>query len=150
MPVTGCRAGRLTMEYAVAIVLAVGVVAAILVLPGREVRLCKRLLGGLVQGKLSVGTGIAWDRLTALGMDVGAAYAQLPNLEEQAAYQEAFIQNFANGFRQSGATLKVFKHWRVQQDGTVAVDYPEKQRTLVFRLSSTKPLQLTGLAWEQP
>ena len=141
-------AGRLALEYLTGIVLVVSAVLAVAVL-GRhdEVRLCKRAFTGLVKGDASVRNTIEWTQLKALAVDVGAAYSTL-SPQDQAAYQEAFIKQFSEGFRQGGATARAFTHWRRQEPGTVAVDYPAKQRTLLFRLTGAEPARITGIAWQ--
>ena len=131
---------------------AIGVVVAALVMGGvylssdPDVRLCRRALAHLVNGNLSAGRAIDWAHLQALDVDVGAAYAALPNRQEQLNYERAFIQNFAGGFRKNGGRLDALTHWRVEPDGTVSVDYPAKQTTLVFRLSGRR--QVDGIAWK--
>lgn len=141
-------AGRLALEYAVGIVLMV--LAGLLVMTVRsrdDVRLCKRVFAGLVKGDVSVRSAIEWTQLKALDVDVGAAYSAL-SPEDQAAYQEAFIKRFAEGFRQGGATARAFTRWRREDAGTVAVDYRAKQRTLLFRLTGRQPARIAGIAWQ--
>ena len=137
------------IEYAaLALVAGIAAAAAFAHLSGSpEVRLCRRVFAGLVNGHEAVRAAIDWERLKALDVDVGAAYAQLPDEQEQRNYQDAFVRSFAEGFRQGGATLRAFTNWRLGEDGTVSADYPAKQKTLRFRLSvSGKQVQEIGWA----
>ena len=111
-----------------------------------DVRLCRRVFAGLVHGDAKVRAAIDWERLKALDVDVGAAYAQLPDAQEKRNYQDAFIRSFAEGFRQGGATLRAFTNWRLGEDGTVSADYPAKQKTLRFRLSASGT-QVREIGW---
>ena len=114
---------------------------------GQDVKLCKRVLTGLIQGNQAVRQHIDWDHLTALDVDVGATYTQIQDAQEQAIYQRMFVQKFAEGFAQASADASVFTGWRAQGDGTVTVDYPAKSKTLVFRLSESGK-QIAGVAWQ--
>ena len=131
----------------------IGAIAAALVMGGfsllsdPDIRFCRRALAQLVNMNLSVGRSIDWAHLQALEVNVGATYAALPSRQEQADYEQAFIRNFAGGFRKNGGRLDGFTRWRVASDGTVSADYPAKQKTLVFHLSGGKGRQLEGLGW---
>ena len=142
------QAGRVDWEYAVASILVIVVAAFLLNFVGQEVRFCRRVLTGLANGNPSVRQAIDWERLQAIGIDVGAAYAQLPSDKERREYQDAFIRSFAEGFRQQGGSVKVFTHWRVEGDGTVAADYPAKNRNLLFQLSGGWRKQVVGIQWQ--
>ena len=138
----------LGMEYIVLAVLLAAGLGFFFMSSGQEVRFCRRVFGGLVKGEPNVGGSIAWDRLKALDLDLGSAYAKLPPGERQ-KFQQAFIQNFAVGFRQGQGQLMAFTNWRMEHDGSVAVDYPAKHKTLLFRVSETGKRQLEGIAWKQ-
>ena len=126
------------------------IIAALLRLSDRDVRFCRGVLHDLVMGRQSVQSRIDWERVTAMGVDIGATYAQLPNDGERAQYRRAFIRNFADGFRKSGGRLDGFTHWMVAPDGTVSADYPAKGKTLVFHLSAGGHRQLEGIGWRSP
>jgi len=136
------------VDYAaLALVAGVAAAAAFAHLSGSpEVRLCRRVFAGLVNGNEAVRAAIEWERLKALGVDVGAAYARLPDEREQQEYQQAFVRSFAEGFQRGGATLRSFTNWRLGEDGTVSVEYPAKQKTLRFRLSATGK-QVQEIGW---
>jgi hypothetical protein len=118
---------------------------------GREVTLCRHVLTGLAQGTKGVERAVDWHHLTALGADVGATYTRLPSAQEQRQFRRAFIQEFAKGFQQHQGTTAAFVNWRVlgRERGvtTVAVDYPAKRQTLVFRVSGWLRPQLQTIAW---
>lgn len=142
------RNGRVTLEQAVAVGLAVLAVAFLASLFRQDVRFCRTVFVKLVKGDQSVGNAIDWDHLKALDVDVSATYAQLPNFEAKAAYRQAFIKNFAEGFHKSSGKLEEFTSWHTERDGSIAVEYPAKKRTLVFRLSPEGKRRLTGIAWK--
>lgn len=142
------REGAHSVAYAVGMVAVVAVMASLLSLPGRPVRFCQRVFAGLVDGNVSVRRAIAWEQLNALDMDVGATYGQLSDPAEQAAYQRAFIQNFAEGFRQSGATRQALTNWRRGPAGRVTAEYPDKRATVVFYLVGGLRMRLAGIQWQ--
>ena len=113
---------------------------------GQDVRFCKRVFAGLVTGDQSVRKMIDWSHFIALDTDVGAVYAQLPK-SEQLLYQQAFVRNFSLGFAASKADPSAFTNWRVQENGTVAVDYPAKNKVVIFKLSENGK-QVVGLVWK--
>ena len=113
---------------------------------GQDVKLCKRVFVGLVTGDQSVRKKIDWNHFVALDVDVGATYTQLPPAE-QLPYEETFVRNFSLGFARAKADPSGFVNWRAQEDGTVAVDYPAKNKTAIFKLSENGK-QVAGLAWK--
>ncbi len=145
------RAMRSDGRVPVGAVVGIGVVVALGLFVanfmGRDVKLCKRVLTGLIQGNHAVRQHIDWGHLTALDVDVGATYTQIQDAQKQAAYQHVFVQKFAEGFAQAKADASVFTGWRAQGNGTVAVDYPAKNKTLVLRLSESGK-QVAGFSWQ--
>ncbi len=132
-------------------------VAVVLVVAGtrflnRDVEFCRRTFESLVAGKPSVQGNIAWDRLTAMGTDVGETYRQLPNMKERAEYQAAFIQKFAEGFKKVQGKTSHLTKWRVKQRGKgetiVAAEHWPSQHLLLFRVSHRGGLRLESIAWE--
>lgn len=135
-----------------------GAVALIVVLAlaiGRRdqgpVPFCGRVFRGLVDGNRSVEGAIAWERLQAMGVDVGATYTGLANEKERAEYRRAFIQSFGSGFTQGGGEASAFKGWRVDaEEGDrilVAVDYEGRERTLVFGLPASGERMVETIHW---
>lgn len=117
-----------------------------------EVGFCREVLKGLAEGKPSVKGRIAWERLRALDVDVGATYQALPNEEERAKYRQAFVLSFSQGFRQQGGAVKAFQRWRVhERRGTqvvVAADYVSKQKTLLMGIPASGPKKLETIQWQ--
>ena len=140
--------GAFSYEYVALIIMIAAGAMGVYLFSDHDVRLCRQVLAQLVNGNLAVGRAIDWAHLQALDVDVGAAYAALPNRPEQLNYERAFIRNFAEGFRKSGGRLGAFTHWRAEPDGTVSADYSAKQKTLVFRLSGRR--QVDGITWKAP
>ena len=132
----------------------VGVVGLVLLLQPfhrDEVGFCRRMLGALTTGQWYVQSSIDWEQFQALGVDVGSAYRELPNEEERAKFRQAFIMQCAEGFRKEHGRLGDFINWRLQQRGPVAMvaaDYPLKQKTLLFQVSTIGEKRLQQLQWQ--
>jgi hypothetical protein len=120
---------------------------------GGDVELCRRTFQGLAEGRPGVQRSIGWERLKALDVDVGAAYAKLPNDGERRQYRQAFIQQFSEGFRRTGGNPEAFVGWRAQgrtDDGrvVVAADYEGKDKTLLLQLSGGWHKKVVGIQWQ--
>lgn len=114
----------------------VAVVVLLVRFMNRDIALCRATLTGLANGQSSVQRHIDWEHLKALDVDVGLTYTQLPK-NEKAGYRQAFISYFAKGFRYVAGDTQAFTNWRMQPDGSIAVDYSAKQRTLVFHVTDS-------------
>ena len=140
------------IAYVGAVLLAVaGVVCVFQPFNRDEVGFCRRVFGALTTGSRYIQESIDWEHFQALGADVGAEYQRLPNDEERAKFQESFIVKCAQGFRQEKGRLDDFVNWRLQQRGPmalVAADYPSKQKTLLFQVSTVGEKQLTAIQWQ--
>lgn len=132
-------------QYAAGMVLLVAAATSWLSWWGRDVRFCRMVVSGLVAGKLSVRNDIAWERFKALEVDVGKTYAGFQSRQERAAYEEAFITKFAEGFRQSGATPKDLTNWRKAPDGRVVVDYPKGDSMFALQAVGGLRMRLAGI-----
>ena len=118
---------------------------------GDEVGFCRRILGAFTTGKRYVQSSIDWEQFQVLGIDVGSAYRELPNEEERAKFREAFLVKCGEGFRKEHGRLNDFVNWRLQQPGpvaVVAVDYPLKQKTLLFHVSTVGDKHLEAMQWQ--
>ncbi len=117
-----------------------------------DVEFCRRTFQALGTGAPSVQSRIEWERLTALGIDVGAAYRGLPSDQERRQYRAAFVANFSNGFQQTGASASHFVRWRVEERTpervTVAADYPAKGQTLLLGVSARGKKRLQVIQWK--
>ena len=162
------------LRYLIGVVAVVGVIVLVLRNPQEDaVRWTKQTFETLVSGRSSVQARIAWERLSAVGVDVGATYTKLPNAREQAQYRQAFLRELASGFRRSGARAESFVNWRIEESAesaemkaqsaqnksaegaerdartmVVAADFPAKQKTLLMTLTVGKPRQVTGIGWK--
>lgn len=139
-------------QYAV-LALVVGALALVgLRLNHPEVRFCRAAFTKLAAGHPAVSRQIAWDRLQAIGVDVGATYTKLPNDQERRAYQAAFIEQFSAAFKQAGGTPKAFVGWRLADAGdeqmVVAADYPATHKTLLVSIPRSGHRQIEGLQWQ--
>ena len=120
---------------------------------GNDVEFCRRTFRGLAEGRPGVHRRIEWERLKALGVDVGATYAKLPNEQERMQYRKAFIERFSEGFRRTGGKPEAFVGWRAQgrtDDGrvVVAADYEGKSKTLLLHLSGGWNKKLEAIQWQ--
>ncbi len=104
-----------------------------------DVAVCRQTLTGLAQGRSAVERHIAWDRLTAVGVDVGTTYRQLPDERERTAYRRAFIERFAAGFQGTKGDVGAFRRWRVAERSShevvIAADNAALGKTLLFRVA---------------
>lgn len=118
-----------------------------------DVAFCRKTFEGLVRGRQSVETRIAWERLQAVGVNVGETYSGLPSEAERAKYRREFIAHLAGAFRQTGVPAKAFVGWRkagrVGETVVVAVDYPAKGRTLLLGLPASGRKQIEAIQWQE-
>lgn len=140
------------MGTIVLLLLAAAAAVFIMRISQSEVGFCREVLKGLAEGKPSVKGRIAWERLRALDVDVGATYQALPNEVERSKYRQAFVLSFSQGFRRQGGSVKAFQRWRVhERRGTqvvVAADYPAKQKTLLMGIPASGPRKLETIQWQ--
>lgn len=134
------------------LVLAVTVAVLVARMGRGDVAFCRDVLRDLAQGKQSVRTHIAWDRLSAVGVDVGTTFSRLKDAQQRMNYQRAFIAQFAGAFQRSGGDPRAFVKWRIHAQGAgqtvVAADYPSKQKTLLMGLSGGWNKKVTSIQWQ--
>ncbi len=115
-----------------------------------DVDFCRGLFKSLIQGSQSAQKLIDWESLKAMGVDVGATYAKLPNAKEKTNYRKSFIKSLSQGFYNSGGQFRAFTNWRIYKHAgpgaIVAADY--KQKTILFTLSEGEKRKLTAIQWE--
>ena len=142
----------LELKYIAVTLLVVASVVGVARLSKGEAGLCREVFQGLVKGRQSVQQRIDWGRLKAMGVDVGATYAHLPDERARAEYRRLFVEHFSKGFLQTGASLGDFVRWRVQtqtpEEVVVAVDYPAKQKTLLLTLPATGAKRIQAIQWQ--
>lgn len=117
-----------------------------------DVEFCRTVLTGLVNGKPSVAQRLDWEHLNALGLDVGAAYTNLPNDEERKQYRQAFVRSVSSEFKRVGGTAKSFSRWRLhgREAGrvVVAAAFPAKGKTLLMTLPASGTKKVQALQWQ--
>lgn len=116
-----------------------------------DITFCRWVFKSLTSGKLSVEKYIDWEKLKAMGVDVGATYTKLPNAREKKDYRKSFIRNLSKGFIKSGGKAEAFTNWRVsQKEGLKAIilaDY--KNGTIAFTIYGYEKRQIIAIAWEK-
>lgn len=136
-------------------VIGIGAVVLILVLFGgakSDLAICRQAFYGLTKGAyFSYDRHIAWERLQAVGTDVGAVYSLMPNDKERLNYRQAFFKSFAEGFRLTGGKFESFSHWRVlskdSQKTVVAADY--RGKILLFTMSKKYGRKISQIQWKE-
>ena len=117
-----------------------------------DVTFCREVLTALAQGRPSVKPRIAWERLQAVGVDVGATYTQLPSDQDRVQYRQTFVQSFSREFQQSGGAVNGFRRWRVKERlkgrVVVAADYVEKGMTLLMTVPASRPKRVESIQWQ--
>ncbi|MCW1924796.1 hypothetical protein OKA05_19690 [Luteolibacter arcticus] len=78
-----------------------------------DMSFAKNTFEALARGDAKARESIDWPTFQAMGQDVGAAYVLIPSETEKANFQQAFVSQFAAGFRQAGGTPDKFENWRV-------------------------------------
>ena len=78
-----------------------------------DMTFAKSTFEALAKGDSAVKEKIDWDILNSMGQNVGAAYVQLPSETEKVNFQNAFVTQFANAFREAGGSPDKFENWRV-------------------------------------
>ncbi len=139
------------MKYAAAVLVVVGGLLVFLQSVSAEIRVCRSALEGLSRGQAWAQGRVDWNRLSAMGMNVGATYASLPNDRERARYRQAFITQFSKGFKGTGASARDFINWRVVERETdrivVAADYPGKGKTLLMTITARGKQRVESIQW---
>ena len=112
---------------------------------------CRQTFRELASGKPSAQSRLEWERLSAMGLDVGMAYRSFARGQDRQRYMQKFIQSFANSFRQQGAKPDDFVRWRLVGETpvylVVGADYPAKQRTLLFAVPKDGKRRVAAIQW---
>lgn len=139
------------LKYIALTLLVVASVVGITRLSRGDAGRCREAFQGLVKGRQSVQQRIDWGRLQAMGVNVGATYAGLPDDGARAKYRRLFVEYFSKGFLHTGARLDEFVRWRVHERTpervVVAADYPAKQKTLLLTMAVSGK-KLEGIQWQ--
>lgn len=143
------------MEYVGVVVLIVVMAAVFLLVREPDISFARGVFSGLIKGDESVKEAIEWPSFKAMGNDLGAVYVKLPSDKEKEFYKQAFILNFALGFKSSGGKFSSFTHWRIiqrdKQGAIVAADIGASgERTALFAVSKKhRNKKLVAIEWEE-
>lgn len=139
-------------EYLAVALVIIGLIFLVWEFNTRDVRLCRSILGGMVKGTVSVGKFIDWENLQATGLNVGSVYRRLSTSQNKDNYRDAFIRNFAEGFKYAKGDFNKFVNWRVlERKGTkviVGADYLLYNKTILFTLSKLPKTRLIAIEWK--
>ncbi|MBI4322872.1 MAG: hypothetical protein HY596_01205 [Candidatus Omnitrophica bacterium] len=139
------------LKYIAVTLLVVVALIGALRLTRSDVARCREVFQDLARGKRSVQQRIDWGQLHAIGVNVGATYAGLPDEGARVTYRRLFVEHFSKGFLQTGARLDEFVRWRVHErtpeQVVVAADYPAKQKTLLLTMAVSGK-KLEGIQWQ--
>lgn len=115
-----------------------------------EVDAARSALYGLIQSNQSIAGLLRWDKLKAVGMDVGATYLSYKTDKERNDYKKYFIRGFSAGFKEVKGNYKQFANWRIHektaQKTVVAVDYRDK--ILLFTLPKNEK-KIIDIQWKE-
>lgn len=142
---------RQLLEYAIVGVIILTVVLVFWQVKNKDINFCRKVFYGMMRGDSKVENYVDWENFQAVGVDVGAAYRQLPDEKEKLAYRASFFKGFPAGFRKFSGKPEAFVNWRDYgvKDGKkiVAVDYIYG-KTLLFSISRLKGVKLYSIQWE--
>lgn len=122
---------------------------------GRETdtQLSRRILNGLCSGNQRVQGLIDWEKLKAVGVDVGESYSKIIAEKERQDYRKAFFYNCAFSFRAAQGKISTFSNWRVSNrtDNTtiVATDTPAGKVLLLTLANISGKRKLIAIEWQQ-
>ncbi len=115
-----------------------------------ELDVARAALGGLIQSNQSVAGLLKWDKLKAVGADIGATYLAYKTDKERNDYKKYFIRGFSAGFKEVKGNYNEFTNWRLYektaQKTVVAVDYRDK--ILLFTLPKNEK-KITDIQWKE-
>jgi len=116
----------------------------------QDVEFCRDVIfKGMIEGKASVGEFIDWNKLIAVGVDVGAGFAKAPNEAERRNYKEVFIRGVSLGFAYTGGKPNALADWRIfsqtRERVVIAADYRPGKRRMLFTLAKGEKRKLVGL-----
>ncbi len=144
------------LQTKIIIFLSVAVIILALLFVSRgesEVDFSRRLLRGLVQGRISMQNLIDWEKFNGFGLDVGATYSLLPDEKERSDYRSRFILACAEGFRKAQGKLGAYTNWRIYDRGEnktiVAADCTVYNNTLLFTIYKNGKRKLASIKWEK-
>ena len=115
-----------------------------------ELDTARAVLGGLIQSNQSITGLLKWDKLKAVGADIGSTYLAYKTDKERNDYKKYFIRGFSAGFKEVKGNYKEFTNWRfyekTAQKTVVAVDYRDK--ILLFTLPKNEK-KIIDIQWKE-
>ncbi len=117
-----------------------------------DINYCRGIFSGLIKGNYNAQKNIGWEKLTAMGVNVGGVYSGIADDKEKKEYKKFFILNFSQGFKQTGGELKLFTNWRIydrdMENIIVAADYKKYNKIILFTLSKYPKKRLVKIEWK--
>ena len=115
-----------------------------------ELDVARAALAGLIQANSSVASLLNWEKLKAVGVDVGAEYSAFKIDKDKVNYKKYFIRGFSAGFKEVKGEYKEFTNWRfyekTAQKTVVAADY--RGKILLFSLPKNEK-KITDIQWKE-
>jgi hypothetical protein len=118
-----------------------------------DVQLARRIFKGMVSGSRRVQSLIDWEKLQAIGVDVGKSYSEVKSEKDRADYRKAFLFNLSFSFKSGGGKTSNFFNWREENKGAdhtvVAADTGGAGRVILFTITHTNgKRKLTAINWQ--
>ena len=118
-----------------------------------DVQFTRRVFIGLCRGNQGVQKSIEWEKLQAMGVDVGATYSSIVSEQERAGYRKMFFYNLAYTFKAAGGQTSGFTNWRVKNKDDkktiVAMDVPSGAIFLLTSSNESGKRKLVGIELQQ-
>mgnify|MGYP001580186415 FL=1 len=115
-----------------------------------ELDTARAALTGLIQSNSSVQGLLNWEKLKAVGVDVGAVYRGFKTDKDRDNYKKYFIRGFSAGFKEVKGNYQEFGSWRVYektvQKTVVAADY--RGKILLFTLPKNEK-KIIEIQWKE-
>ena len=107
-------------------------------------------LSGLIQSNQSIAGLLKWEKLKAVGADIGTTYLSYKTDKERNDYKKYFIRGFSAGFKEVKGNYKEFANWRIYEETlqktVVAVDYRDKILLCTLHKNEKK---ITDIQWKE-
>lgn len=115
-----------------------------------ELDTARAALAGLIQANQSVAGLLNWEKLKAIGVNVGAEYSAFKGDKDKVNYKKYFIRGFSAGFKEVKGNYKEFSNWRIYektaQKTVVAADY--RGKILLFSLPKNEK-KIIDIQWKE-
>jgi hypothetical protein len=123
-----------------------------------DVAFAKRFMDLMLQGRYAARAMVDWEHLKMLDFDLGALYVKFKTEKERTGFEQAFIENFARGFKMQYPLGNPFFNWRefkgeFRHQKAVAADaHNQKAKTMfIFHIrqegSKKKITEIKAFQW---